>query len=334
MSETPPPRDPPPPDPPEPDPSAPDPAGPSEDETLIASDWAVRPEGQVVVEQSETETAPPRQRPADLAVAARPAGARARRPRSALLLHAGRRRAGRHSTTATTAPRRRRSSAAVCRTSSGRRRRRRPRRSGTPASRPTWSPCRPTEPRGQVVAQNPAAGKRGAGGLDGAAERRAGSGGVADCRRRPPSRNDSPPATTAPPEPATVPDVVGEELADAARAFDDEGAEGVRPVRAVGRAAGAGRRPGPAGRDRASSRGDTVQVNVSNGPDPAADTQVPDAVGQPQARGPDDARPRRLRGARARARGQPSRSIVSSQSPAAGALIPRGSLVLLYVGVR
>ena len=45
MSEAPPPRD---------------PGVPPEDETLIANDWAVRPEGQVVVEQSETETVPPR----------------------------------------------------------------------------------------------------------------------------------------------------------------------------------------------------------------------------------------------------------------------------------
>ena len=48
MSETPPPRD---------------PDVPPDDETLIANDWAVRPEGQVVVEQTETETVPRRRPP-------------------------------------------------------------------------------------------------------------------------------------------------------------------------------------------------------------------------------------------------------------------------------
>ena len=36
---------------------------PSEDETIVADDWPVRPEGQVVVEQTETETTPPRKAP-------------------------------------------------------------------------------------------------------------------------------------------------------------------------------------------------------------------------------------------------------------------------------
>ena len=73
-------------------------------------------------------------------------------------------------------------------------------------------------------------------------------------------------------------------------------------------------------------RGDTTQVNVSNGPNPAADTQVPDMVGKRQA----EARTTldsagfevlaiELEGNRP--------GVVSSQSPAAGALIPRGSLV-------
>ena len=48
MSETPPPRD---------------PGLPSEDETIVADEWAVRPEGQVVVEQTETETVPRRRPP-------------------------------------------------------------------------------------------------------------------------------------------------------------------------------------------------------------------------------------------------------------------------------
>ena len=65
--------------------------------------------------------------------------------------------------------------------------------------------------------------------------------------------------TTAPtepePEPAVVPDVVGDELADAAACVRRRRPEGVRPVRAVGRAARAGRRPGAAGRHGARAGG-------------------------------------------------------------------------------
>jgi len=141
-----------------------------------------------------------------------------------------------------------------------------------------------------------------------------------------------PAATTAPiePAPAVVPEVVGEELADAARAFDDEGLKvsvqyvpsGEPQGRVVAQAQ-------PAGTQR--ERGNTVQVNVSNGPDPAADTQVPDMVGKPQTearttldRAGFEVLAIELEGNRP--------GVVLSQSPQAGALIPRGSLVLLYAG--
>ena len=55
MSETPPPRD------PGPD-AEPDPTDRPRTRLIVAGDWAVRPEGQVVVEQTETETVPPRRR--------------------------------------------------------------------------------------------------------------------------------------------------------------------------------------------------------------------------------------------------------------------------------
>ena len=124
-------------------------------------------------------------------------------------------------------------------------------------------------PSRQVVAQNPAAGKRRAGRLDGAAERRAAS--LARRRRRrrrrPLRPRRPPPATTAPPEPATVPDVVGKELADAARAFADEGlkvaVQYVPSDEPQGRVVAQAQ---PAGTEL--ERGDTVQVNVSNGPEP------------------------------------------------------------------
>src|SRR3989337_4568128 len=38
------------------------PPDPSEDETVVDPDWPVRPEGDIVVEQTETESIPPRRR--------------------------------------------------------------------------------------------------------------------------------------------------------------------------------------------------------------------------------------------------------------------------------
>ena len=138
------------------------------------------------------------------------------------------------------------------------------------------------------------------------------------------------PTTTGPvddrrptdPSPATVPDVVGDELADAARAFGDEvlkvSVQYVPSDEPQGRVVAQAQ---PAGTEL--EPGDTVQVNVSNGPEPAADTQVPDVVGLaaelPGARG---SRRRGLRGARTRGREQPVTGEVVSQSPAGGALDP------------
>ena len=137
---------------------------------------------------------------------------------------------------------------------------------------------------------------------------------------------------TTPPEPATVPDAAGQELADAARAFADEGLKVA--VRYVPSSEAAGRvvaQAQPAGTER--TRGDTVQLNVSKGAEPATDASVPDVVGRraDQARrvleqagfevlavnlGQDEVR---------------NEDTVGSQSPGAGASIPRGALVLLYV---
>ncbi len=137
--------------------------------------------------------------------------------------------------------------------------------------------------------------------------------------------------TTAPPQPATVPDVVGDELADAARAFADERLKVA--VRYVPSNEAAGRvvaQAQPAGTQR--RRGDTVQVNVSIGAEPQAAAAIPDVVGRrnDEARQAlDDAGFEVLvinLGGQVR-----NESVVGSQSPAAGASVPRGSLVLLYV---
>jgi eukaryotic-like serine/threonine-protein kinase len=130
-----------------------------------------------------------------------------------------------------------------------------------------------------------------------------------------------------------VPDAVGEELADAARAFGDTGLK-VAVVYVPSREV-AGRvvaQAQPAGTELES--GDTVQLNVSIGAEPAPDVEVPDVAEKEQA----DAR--RQLGAsqfevltlRQRTTDRSRAGFVLSQSPAGGASIPRGSLVLLYVG--
>jgi eukaryotic-like serine/threonine-protein kinase len=141
--------------------------------------------------------------------------------------------------------------------------------------------------------------------------------------------------TTAPPPPApaSVPDVVGAELADGARAFGDEGLKvSVRYVpssEAQGRIVAQAR---PAGTEL--ERGDTVQVNVSTGSDPAPATAVPQVLGAEQERARsllEDAGFEVL--AIELATADPSRAgRVLSQTPAGRASVPRGSLVILYVG--
>lgn len=139
--------------------------------------------------------------------------------------------------------------------------------------------------------------------------------------------------TTAPPQPrpAVVPDVVGQELADAARAFADEGLKAA--VRYVPSREAQGRvvaQAQAAGTER--RRGDTVQVNVSTGAEPAAAASVPGVVGL---------RLEQARETLERAGFEvlaldlggdvTSGDRVASQTPGGGASVPRGSLVLLYV---
>ena len=140
--------------------------------------------------------------------------------------------------------------------------------------------------------------------------------------------------TTAPPppQPATVPDVVGQELAEGARAFADEGLKA--SVAYVPSQEPAGRivaQAQPAGTER--ERGATVQLNVSAGPDAATKTAVPRVTGQRLSDG---------RAALEEAGFEvlaltlgddeiKNESEILSQSPAGGASIPQGALVLVYV---
>jgi beta-lactam-binding protein with PASTA domain len=154
----------------------------------------------------------------------------------------------------------------------------------------------------------------------------------------------TPPATTGattsqgtttappPPRPATVPDVVGQELAEGARAFADEGLKAsvayVPSQEPLGRIVAQAQEPGTERKP-----GDTVQLNVSAGPDAATKTAVPRVTGQQLADGRSA-----LDGAGfevlALTLGDDAidnEAEILSQSPAGGASIPQGALVLVYV---
>jgi eukaryotic-like serine/threonine-protein kinase len=140
-------------------------------------------------------------------------------------------------------------------------------------------------------------------------------------------------ATAPPPRPATVPDVVGAELADGARDFGEQGLKvAVRYVpsrEAQGRIVAQAR---PAG--TALKQGDTVQVNVSTGADPAQATAVPRVMGAEEERARtllEDAGFEVLAIEFATA-DESKVGRVLSQSPGGGASVPQGSLVLLYIG--
>lgn len=200
------------------------------------------------------------------------------------------------------------------------------------------------EPEGTVVAQDPAAGDEVPEGSDvrinvaEEAEEETTAPATTEppttTTEPPPTTTEPPPATTqAPPpqpQPATVPDVVGQPLADAARAFGNErlrvSAVYVPSSEPLGTVVAQAQ---PAGTQRQS--GDTVQVNVSRGPDEGPQANVPDVVGRTL----DDAR-----AALERARlevlviqaGEGESDEVSRQTPQAGTRVPRGALVVLYAG--
>jgi serine/threonine-protein kinase len=192
------------------------------------------------------------------------------------------------------------------------------------------------EPAGQVVAQEPAPGTEHEEGTSvrlNVAEPATGT--TTAATTTPPATTTAPAATTSPPpqpQPATVPEVVGQELADAARSFADEGLKAA--VRYVPSQEAQGRviaQAQPAGTQR--KRGDTVQVNVSIGAEPQTAATVPRTAGQTLERGRDVLE---QAGFEVLALGVGDREVrnesrILSQSPGAGASIPRGSLVLVYV---
>ena len=145
--------------------------------------------------------------------------------------------------------------------------------------------------------------------------------------------------TTAAPEPPTVPDVVGEALADAARTFNEEGLKVavvyVPSNEPAGSVVAQAQSPGTE-----LESGDTVQLNVSTGPDPPEQTAVPDVTGREQnpAREQLSAAGFEVLALEQETTDSTRVGLVLSQTPSGnvasipGASIPRGSLVILYVG--
>lgn len=305
------------------------PPDPSEDETVIADDWPIRPEGKVVVER--TETVPPPRRPPViwpwlLAL---------------LLLVLGGLGALYYFTQddddepAATATAPATTAAEPVRV---------PDVVGTTSSEATATlrdagleanvvPVPSDQPSGQVLAQDPAAGTEAAEGSRvrlNVAQEAAGT--TTLSTTAPPPPPTAPPATTAPPAPAAVPDAVGKELAEAAREFGDEGlkvsVQYVPSEEPQGRVVAQAQ---PAGTER--RRGDTVQLNVSIGTEPAAAAEVRDVVGRRLDQGRRTLDQAGFEVLALNLDGEVrNESPVASQTPAAGASVPRGSLVLLYVG--
>ena len=197
------------------------------------------------------------------------------------------------------------------------------------------------QPSGQVVAQDPAAGveapKESAVRLNVAREAAATTEPTTTATTAPPPTT-TPPTTTAPaptpPRPATVPDVVGQELADAARAFGDEGLKvSVKPVPSNEARGTVIAQAQPAGTER--KRGDTVQVNVAIGANPPANAAVPDVAGLPQQEARDrlEAAGFEVLAIELETADRSREGRVLSHTPSGGAQIANGSLVILYVGI-
>lgn len=183
------------------------------------------------------------------------------------------------------------------------------------------------EPAGTVVAQDPAAGEQAPKGSSVRLNVAQGGTGATTT-----ATTTTTTTTTTQPQTTSVPDAAGKELADAAREFARAGLKVAvayvpneeQPGRVVAQAR-------PAGTE--ARRGDTVQLNVSTGPQPAPAAAVPNAVGRTLQQGRSALESAGFevlaldwRGGRIA-----NESPVRSQSPAARAQVPGGSLVLLYV---
>jgi beta-lactam-binding protein with PASTA domain len=137
-------------------------------------------------------------------------------------------------------------------------------------------------------------------------------------------------ATTAAGQAATVPDVEGTTLTEAAQQLGQDGLRvAVEYVPSEQRAGNVTGQDRPAGTEL--QRGDSVGLSVSTGPSPAAEVPVPDALDKTAAEGQAV-----LERAGFEVLAIPLASVTEDRviyhSPAGGTRIPRGSLVVLYHG--
>jgi beta-lactam-binding protein with PASTA domain len=136
--------------------------------------------------------------------------------------------------------------------------------------------------------------------------------------------------TTGPGSAATVPDAIGDDIADAAEDFAEAGLrvtiDYIPSNESKGTVATQAR---PAGTEL--QRGDTVPLGVSTGTSTAGELRVPDVTGQPEGDATDALERGRfevLSIAVAAVQGDE----VIYQSPTAGSRAPLDGLVVLYVG--
>ena len=187
------------------------------------------------------------------------------------------------------------------------------------------------KPAGTVLAQSPAAGSKT---KSGTKVRLNVAQAAASTTTAPAPATTQATTTAPPPAKATVPDVVGQDLAAGARSFGDEGLKvAVKYVPSQEPQGKIVAQAKPAGTEL--RRGDTVQVNVSTGPDPAPATAVPGVTGlkESEARAQLENAGFEVLALKQSTSDRSRVGVAISQTPSANASVPRGSLVILYVGM-
>jgi serine/threonine-protein kinase len=136
--------------------------------------------------------------------------------------------------------------------------------------------------------------------------------------------------TTGPGSAATVPDAIGDDIADAAEEFAAEGLrvsiDYIPSNQGEGAVAAQAR---PAGTEL--QRGDTVGLSVSTGTSSGGQLRVPNVTGQPEPDARDALEKVGFEVLSIDVPAAPTDDVIF-QSPTAGGLAPRGALVVLYAG--
>jgi serine/threonine-protein kinase len=139
-----------------------------------------------------------------------------------------------------------------------------------------------------------------------------------------------PAATTGPGSPTTVPDAVGDDIGDAAEEFAEEGLRvsidyipSNEPEGTV-----AAQAPQP---DAELQRGDVVELSVSTGSSSGGGLRFGDVTGQPESDATEALERAGFEVLSIEVAAVEGDQVIF-QSPTAGSLLPRGALVVLYVG--